>query len=78
MRLVVGRCPGRRRPDAEARCRLGARTVHVGVARGRFQALLDGDLYLPKAWDQDRDRCEAPGIPDGVRYRAKWRIALDS
>jgi SRSO17 transposase len=55
----------------------GIVTVHVGVAQGRFQALLDGDLYLPKAWDQDRDRCEAAGIPDGVRYRAKWRIALD-
>jgi SRSO17 transposase len=49
----------------------------VGVARARFQALLDADLYLPKSWDQDRQRCRAAGIPDGVRYRAKWRIALD-
>jgi SRSO17 transposase len=55
----------------------GIVTVHVGVARGHFQALLDADLYLPKAWDQDRERCEAAGIPDGVRYQAKWRIALD-
>ena len=55
----------------------GIVTVHVGVARGRFQALLDADLYLPKSWDEDRPRCEAAGIPDGVRYQAKWRIALD-
>jgi SRSO17 transposase len=55
----------------------GIVTVHVGVARARFQALLDADLYLPKSWDQDRQRCRAAGIPDGVRYRAKWRIALD-
>lgn len=55
----------------------GIVTVHVGVARGRFQALLDADLYLPKSWDEDRDRCEEAGIPDDVRYRAKWRVALD-
>ena len=36
-------------------------TVHVGVAKGRFQALLDADLYLPKAWDADRPRCRAAG-----------------
>ncbi len=55
----------------------GIVTVHVGVTRGTFQALLDADLYLPKAWDADRDRCRAAGIPDDVRYRPKWRIALD-
>jgi SRSO17 transposase len=55
----------------------GIVTVHVGVAQGRFQALLDADLYLPKAWDADRQRCQAAGIPDAVRYRPKWRIALE-
>jgi SRSO17 transposase len=55
----------------------GIVTVHVGVARGHFQALLDADLYLPRSWDQDRTRCRAAGIPDDVRYRPKWRIALD-
>src|SRR4051812_18095008 len=55
----------------------GIVTVHIGVARGRFQALLDAELYLPRSWDQDRSRCRAAGIPDDVRYRAKWRIALD-
>ena len=55
----------------------GIVTVHVGVAKGPFQALLDAELYLPKSWDQDRDRCRAAGIPDDVRYRPKWRIALD-
>lgn len=55
----------------------GIVTVHVGVAKGRFQALLDADLYLPKAWNADRERCRAAGIPDAVRHRPKWRIALD-
>jgi SRSO17 transposase len=55
----------------------GIVTVHVGVAKGCFQALLDAELYLPKAWEADRPRCRAAGIPDDVRYRPKWRIALD-
>jgi SRSO17 transposase len=55
----------------------GIVTVHVGLAKVRFQALLDPDLYLPEAWDQDRQRCRAAGIPDDVHYRPKWRIALD-
>jgi SRSO17 transposase len=55
----------------------GIVTVHVGVAHGRFQALLDADLYLPKSWDEDRPRCQAAGIPDDVHYLPKWQIALD-
>src|ERR1700722_11110196 len=55
----------------------GIVTVHVGVSKGRFQALLDADLYLPESWDADREHCRAAGIPDDVRYRSKWRIAVD-
>ncbi len=52
-------------------------TVHLGIVRGRFKTLIDADLYLPKSWDQDRDRCDEADIPDDVVYRAKWRIALE-
>jgi SRSO17 transposase len=55
----------------------GIVTVHIGVAKGRFQALLDAELYLPKSWDQDRARCDQAGIPEEVGYRPKWRIAFD-
>jgi len=55
----------------------GIVTVHIGVARGSFQALVDADLYLPESWDNDRSRCEDAGIPDDVVYRSKWRIAFD-
>jgi SRSO17 transposase len=55
----------------------GIVTVHVGVACGRFQALLDADLYLPRSWDDDRPRCEEAGIPGDMHYHPKWRIALD-
>jgi SRSO17 transposase len=55
----------------------GIVTVHVGVTKGRFQALLDADLYRPKSWNADRQRCKEAGIPDDVRYRPKWQIAFD-
>jgi SRSO17 transposase len=55
----------------------GIVTVHVGVAKGTFQALLDAELYVPEAWAEDRKRCRSAGIPDEIGYRAKWRIALD-
>ena len=55
----------------------GVVTVHLGVTRGTFQALLDADLYLPKSWAEDRERCRAAGIPDDVTHRPKWRLAVD-
>jgi SRSO17 transposase len=55
----------------------GIVTVHLGVCRGTYHSLLDYDLYLPQAWDQDRKRCRAAGIPEDVGYRPKWQIALE-
>ena len=55
----------------------GIVTVHIGVARGRFQALLDADLFLPESWSGDRERCREAGIPDSLVHRPKWRIALE-
>ncbi len=52
-------------------------TVHLGYAAGDFHCLLDGDMYLPESWDQDRARCRAAGIPDDVVYRPKSDIALE-
>jgi SRSO17 transposase len=54
----------------------GIVTVHLAIARGRFKALLDAELYLPQSWDADRDRCREADIPDDVVYRPKWQIAL--
>lgn len=55
----------------------GIVTVHLGVAVGAFQTLLDGDLFLPESWSQDRERCRAAGIPEDVVYRPKTEIALE-
>jgi len=52
-------------------------TVHLGYATGDFHCLLDGELFLPESWSQDRERCRAAGIPDDMVYRSKWRIALE-
>lgn len=54
-------------------------TVHLGFAEPAedFHCLVDGELYLPESWAEDRERCRAAGIPDDVGYRPKWQIALD-
>jgi SRSO17 transposase len=52
-------------------------TVHLSYARDRFHGLIDGELYLPKSWSDDRDRCRAAGIPDDMVYRPKWEIGLE-
>jgi SRSO17 transposase len=52
-------------------------TVHLGYAQGDFQCLLDGDLFLPESWHNDRERCAKAGIPESVVYRPKWQIALE-
>ena len=52
-------------------------TVPLGVACGDFQAVLDGDLFLPESWHDDRDRCRRAGIPDEIVYRPQWKIALE-
>ncbi len=52
-------------------------TVHLACRCGDFAAMLDSDLFLPeKTWDQDRDRCRAAHVPDGVIYTSKWLLAL--
>ena len=53
-------------------------TVHLGYAAGDFQALVDGDLFLPEeTWGADPERRRKVGIPDSAAYRPKWQIALD-
>jgi SRSO17 transposase len=42
-----------------------------------FSCMLASDLYLPKGWAEDRERCRRAGIPDELAYREKWRIAID-
>lgn len=53
-------------------------TVHLTATSfdGRFRTLLESELYLPKSWHEDRERCRAAKIPDEVVYRSKYNMAL--
>ena len=53
-------------------------TVHLACAGpDGFRTLLDGELFLPQDWSDDRERCREAGIPADMVYRPKWRIALE-
>ena len=34
-------------------------------------------LYLPQAWTDDLDRCQAAGVPEGVSFQTNWQLALE-
>jgi SRSO17 transposase len=55
----------------------GIVTVHLGYVASDFHCLLDGELFLPQSWSEDRERCRAAGIPDDMVYRPKTEIALE-
>jgi SRSO17 transposase len=42
-----------------------------------FSCVVASDLYLPKSWDQDRERCRRAGIPDQVTHRPTWKIGIE-
>jgi hypothetical protein len=53
-------------------CQLGVFLTYV-TPRGR--ALFDRELYLPRSWISDRDRCRAAGIDDDVEFATKPELA---
>lgn len=55
----------------------GIVTVHLSYAADEFHCLLDGELFLPESWSNDRPRCREAGIPDEMVYRPKSEIALE-
>jgi SRSO17 transposase len=54
-------------------------TVHLTYTSfdGKFRTMLDSELYLPKCWDEDRERCRKAKIPDELVYRPKYDMALE-
>lgn len=52
-------------------------TVHLSYAADDFHILVDGELFLPESWSNDRERCREAGIPDTMVYRPKSDIALE-
>jgi SRSO17 transposase len=41
------------------------------------RTFLDRELYLPKVWTDDRERCEAAGIPTDRGFKTKPELAMD-
>ena len=41
------------------------------------RTFLDRELYLPKAWTDDRERCDAAGIPADHGFKTKPELAMD-
>jgi len=49
-------------------CQVG---VLLAYASARGHALIDRELYLPRSWAQDPERCRAAGIPQDVEFATK-------
>jgi SRSO17 transposase len=50
-------------------------TVWLVYATGAGHALVDRELYVPRLWADDPDRCRAAGIPDQVGFATKPALA---
>jgi hypothetical protein len=53
-------------------CQLG---VFCAYVTGTGRALIDRELYLPKSWVADRDRCREAAVPDDVEFATKTELA---
>ncbi|GAA3969757.1 IS701 family transposase [Actinomadura viridis] len=49
--------------------------VFLAYASPEGRALIDRELYLPKEWTGDRERCRAAGVPDDVAFATKPALA---
>ena len=52
-------------------CQIG---VFLAYATARGRTLIDRQLYLPKSWTDDRDRCRAAGIGDDIEFVTKVQM----
>jgi SRSO17 transposase len=53
-------------------CQIG---VFLAYASAQGHTLLDRELYLPKEWTDDRERCRSAGIPDERAFATKPELA---
>ncbi|MGK5451366.1 IS701 family transposase [Streptomyces radiopugnans] len=51
--------------------------VFAAYATSSGRALVDRELYLPKAWTSDRERCRAAKIPDERGFATRGELARD-
>lgn len=53
-------------------CQIG---VYMAYRSQHGHALVDRELYLPKCWTEDEDRCAEAGIPEDVEFVTKPALA---
>jgi SRSO17 transposase len=53
-------------------CQLG---VFLAYASPRGRAFIDRELYLPRCWTDDPDRCRAARVPEEVAFRTRPQLA---
>jgi SRSO17 transposase len=53
-------------------CQLG---VFLAYAAPAGRALIDRELYLPRSWTEDTERCAAAGVPSRVPFATKPQLA---
>ena len=49
--------------------------VFLAYASAKGRAFIDRELYLPKAWTDDPERCRAARVPEQVEFRTKPQLA---
>ncbi len=49
--------------------------VYLTYAAARGHAMIDRELYLPRCWTDDPDRCVEAGVPDDVDFLTKPALA---
>lgn len=52
-------------------CQIG---VFLAYASTKGRTFLDRELYLPKAWTDDAERCKEAGIAQGVKFATKLEL----
>lgn len=57
-----------------ANCQVAVSLHQVGPEES---TILGWRLYLPESWIEDAARRAEAGIPDAVRFRTKWQLALE-
>ena len=56
---------------------IGVFAAYVSPTHTNARMLIDRALYLPQAWTSDPVRCRAAGVPAGVDFATKPRLARE-
>jgi len=56
-----------------ANCQVG---VSINAATDEASCPIDWRLFMPKEWDEDKERRAKAHVPDDIRHVEKWRLAL--